>query len=65
MKMSYQWKTYTTADGKRRTWYDRRLRLWTMQELDANGNQTLKECEYTADKQSAFHFLGSNQNETI
>lgn len=60
MKMSYQWKTYTSTDGKRRTWYDRRLRLWTMQELDENGNQTNRECEYTTDKKTAFDYVGFN-----
>jgi hypothetical protein len=60
MKTTYTWKTYTSADGKRRTWYDRRLRLWTMQELDADGYQTQKECEYTSLKKSAFDYVGFN-----
>ncbi len=50
---SYAWKTYTSADGRRRTWFDRRLRLWTMQELDAAGYQTDKECTYTASRATA------------
>ncbi len=51
------WKTYTSADGKRRTWYDRHLRLWTMQELDAEGYQTDKPCDYTADKARAMKHI--------
>jgi hypothetical protein len=60
MKTTYSWKTYTSADLARRVWYDRRLRLWTMQELDENGSQTNSECEYTTDKKTALDYVGFN-----
>ena len=54
---TYAWKTYTSADGLRRVWYDRRLRLWTMQPLGADGYQTEAACDYTPLRASAFLWL--------
>jgi hypothetical protein len=43
-------KTRTSKDGLRRVWYDRSIRLYVMQHLDGDGNQTEGEVEYTSDK---------------
>lgn len=50
-------KTRTSRDGLRRVWYDRSIRLYVMQHLDGDGNQTEGECEYTGDKSIAAKFL--------
>lgn len=56
---SYAWQTYTSPDGLRRVWYDRRLRLWTMQPLGPDGYQTAASCDYTALRASALKWLRS------
>lgn len=40
-----------------RAWYDRRLRLWTIQRVDGNGNQ-IGHCYYTPVRADVEHELG-------
>jgi hypothetical protein len=46
--------TYT--HNRRRIWYDRHLRFWTLQQLDERGNQ-VGDVEYTPNKRHAFSWL--------
>ena len=50
-------KTRTSKDGLRRVWYDTSIRLYVMQHLDSEGNQTPGEVEYTSDKAVAAKHL--------
>lgn len=56
--------TYTvkTRGGDRTIWYDRALRLWTLQTNDKDGNQ-LYSVEYTAINDEAFAWL--TKEETV
>lgn len=49
------WIIYKGPDG-RRAWWDRNLRLWTTQIVDADENQ-LGEVEYTPDQKLAMRWL--------
>jgi len=60
---TYDWKTYTSPSRLRRVWYDRRLRLWTMQNLGADGYQTDAPVDYTPLKDKAMQWL--TQTETV
>ena len=50
-------KTRTSKDGLRRVWYDPSVRLYVMQHVDGQGNQTPGEVEYTSDKMVAAKHL--------
>ena len=50
-------KTRTSSDGLRRVWYDPSIRLYVMQHVDGQGNQTPGEVEYTSDKMAAAKHL--------
>lgn len=54
----YTWKEYKSTDGLRRAWYDRHLRMWTMQNVDGSGNQ-LGECDYSTDRGMVFRWVKS------
>ena len=54
---TFAWKTYDYLH--RRIWYDRHYRMWTMQTVDAAGNQTCAECSY-GPRNIAFAYLYGN-----
>lgn len=49
-------KTYANADNSKRVWYDTHIRLWTLQTLDPEGNQT-GECNYHSSRKFAMAWL--------
>jgi hypothetical protein len=50
----------TRQKDNRRIWWDNHLRLWTMQTVDADGDQ-VDSVEYTADRRLALAWLESGQ----
>lgn len=51
--------TMKTHDNKTKTksiWFDTRLRLWTLQNLDKQGNQ-IESVEYEVNRKNAFEWL--------
>lgn len=51
-----QMKTYDNADNSKRVWYDTHIRLWTLQTIDPEGNQT-GECNYHSSRKFAMAWL--------
>ena len=47
-------KTY--ENNTKRVWFDNKLRLWTLQHLDAEGNQ-VGNVDYSTSKETAFNWL--------
>ena len=56
---AYVWKTYDSADGNRRVFFDKHIRLWTLQSIDSDGNQTPGECQHTNLKWQAMEWLAA------
>lgn len=49
-------KTHENKNKTKRIWYDTRLRLWTLQDLDSQENQ-IGNVDYSIDRKNAFEWL--------
>ena len=49
-------KTHNNKTKTKSIWFDTRLRLWTLQNLDKQGNQ-IESVEYEVNKKNAFEWL--------
>jgi hypothetical protein len=49
-------KTHDNKNKTKRIWYDTRLRLWTLQDLDSQENQ-IGNVDYSIDRKNAFEWL--------
>jgi len=49
-------KTYVSSDGKREVWFDTHLKMWTMRNIDSDGNQ-IGDCDYTCQKNLCLFWL--------
>lgn len=48
--------TYKNKTETKRIWFDKSLRLWTLQNLDNKGNQ-IESADYEVNKKNAFEWL--------
>lgn len=54
-------KTHENESRTRRVWFDRNLRLWTLQLLDENGDQ-VGSVDYTTSRTTALDWMNSDDS---